>query len=68
MSSTKENTITFCLHCAGQRSLAGYSPWDRKRVEQDLATKQHAESSSLSKLVTFAYTVLFLLWGSEMQA
>ena len=24
----------------GQRSLAGYSPWDRKRVRPDLATKQ----------------------------
>ena len=24
----------------GQRSLAGYSPWGRKRVEPDLATKQ----------------------------
>ena len=24
----------------GQRSLAGYSPWGRKRVGHDLATKQ----------------------------
>ena len=24
----------------GQKSLAGYSPWDRKRVKHDLATKQ----------------------------
>ena len=24
----------------GQRSLAGYSPWDHKRVKNDLATKQ----------------------------
>ena len=24
----------------GQRSLAGYSPWDCKRVGQDLVTKQ----------------------------
>ena len=24
----------------GQRSLAGYSPWGRKRVGRDLATKQ----------------------------
>ena len=24
----------------GQRSLAGYSPWGRKRVEHDLVTKQ----------------------------
>ena len=27
-----------CSH--GQRNLAGYSPWDRKRVGHDLATKQ----------------------------
>ena len=52
----------------GDAEIHGCFAWDRKRVEQDLATKQHAESSSLSKLVTFAYTVLFLLWGSEMQA
>ena len=25
----------------GQRSLAGYSPWGRKRVRHNLATKQH---------------------------
>ena len=25
----------------GQRSLADYSPWGRKRVGYDLATKQH---------------------------
>ena len=25
----------------GQRSLADYSPWGRKRVGHDLATKQH---------------------------
>ena len=24
----------------GQRSLVGYSPWGRKRVRHDLATKQ----------------------------
>ena len=24
----------------GQRSLVGYGPWGRKRVRQDLATKQ----------------------------
>ena len=27
-------------HSHGQRSLAGYSPWDHKRVRQNLATKQ----------------------------
>ena len=26
-----------------QRSLVGYSPWDRKRVRHDLATKQQQE-------------------------
>ena len=25
----------------GQRSLEGYSPWNHKRVQQDLATKQY---------------------------
>ena len=25
----------------GQRSLAGYSPWDHKRIRLDLATQQH---------------------------
>jgi len=27
----------------GQRSLAGYSPWGRKRARHDLATKQQME-------------------------
>ena len=27
----------------GQRSLAGYSPWDIKRVRQDLATNQQQQ-------------------------
>ena len=27
----------------GQRSLAGYSPWDHKRVGHDLATKQQKQ-------------------------
>ena len=26
--------------CHGQKSLAGYSPWGRKRVRYDLVTKQ----------------------------
>ena len=30
----------------GQRSLAGYSPWDRKRVRHDLATKQQQLAKS----------------------
>ena len=28
----------------GQRSLAGYSPWDHKGVGHDLATKQQKQS------------------------
>ena len=28
----------------GQKSLAGYSPWGRKRVGHDLATKQHLKT------------------------
>ena len=27
----------------GQRSLEGYSPWDRKRVRHNLATKQQQQ-------------------------
>ena len=27
----------------GQRSLAGYSPWDPKRVRHDLATEQQQQ-------------------------
>ena len=27
----------------GQRNLEGYSPWDRKRVEHDLVTKQQPQ-------------------------
>ena len=33
-----------CSH--GQRNLAGYSPWDRKRIGQDLATKQQHSLST----------------------
>ena len=28
----------------GQRSLAGYSPWDLERLRHDLATKQQSET------------------------
>ena len=31
----------------GQRSLAGYSPWSRKRVEHDLAAKQENNGLTL---------------------
>ena len=30
----------------GQRTLAGYSPWGRKRVEQDLVTKQQQQQNT----------------------
>jgi len=32
----------------GQRSLAGYSPWGRKRVSHDLMTKQQQPLLELS--------------------
>ena len=35
----------------GQRSLADYSPWDRKRVRHDLVTKQQ-RATSASKMLT----------------
>ena len=40
----------------GQRSLAGYSPWGRKRVGRDLATKQQqcmGKFKSLGSLKSF---------------
>ena len=39
----KEMTIhcsTLAWESYGQRSLAGYSPWDHKRIRQDLVNKQ----------------------------
>ena len=33
----------------GQRCLAGYSPWDRKRVGHDLTTKQQWQEPSMLK-------------------
>ena len=33
----------------GQRSLAGYSPWGRKRAGHDLATKQQQQREDSSK-------------------
>ena len=33
----------------GQRSLVGYSPWGRKRVRYDLATKQEEDNSNPCK-------------------
>ena len=40
----------------GQRSLAGYSPWGRKRVEYDFVTKQ--QPPLMIKLVQKAFTIL----------
>ena len=34
------NPLQYSGECHGQRSLAGYSPWGRERVRQDLATEQ----------------------------
>ena len=31
----------------GQRSQVGYSPWDHKRIGQDLATKQQQQYSTV---------------------
>ena len=31
----------------GQRSLAGYSPWNHKRVREDLATEQQQQKCSI---------------------
>ncbi|MCG5651159.1 hypothetical protein L0P53_14600, partial [Holdemanella sp. DFI.5.21] len=33
----------------GQRSLAGYRPWDHKRMGHDLATKQQQHDRQLAK-------------------
>ena len=43
----------------GQRSLVGYSPWGRKRVRHNLATKQHLsqELSSSPKTVLWCACV-----------
>ena len=35
----------------GQRSLVGYSPWGRKRVGQDLATKQQLKGHTAQHLL-----------------
>ena len=47
----------------GQRSLVGYSPWGRKRIGQDLATKQQQQQiyHHLSALPSFG-----LLWGDKI--
>ena len=38
----------------GQRSLADYSPWGRKRVRQDLVTKQQQQQSHTVKAALVA--------------
>ena len=61
----------------GQRSLAGYSPWDRKRVAHDLMTEQltwliynvvlvSSVQQSDSVVHIFVYTLfkLFVLYWS----
>ena len=40
------SSLVFSGKSHGQRSLAGYSPWGRKRVGHDLATKQKQKWSS----------------------
>ena len=39
-----------CLENPIDRSLVGYSPWDCKRVEHDLATKQQQQQSVVRTL------------------
>ena len=41
----------------GQGSLAGYSPWDRKRVGHDLAIKQQTTSESILKFKSPKYLI-----------
>ena len=36
----EENGNSLQYSCQGQNSLAGYSPWGRKRVGYELATEQ----------------------------
>ena len=45
----------------GQRSLAGYSPWGRKRVRHDLATKQH-QHQHVKQLINNFYIDYMLKW------
>ena len=36
----------------GQRSLVGYSPWGRKRVRRDIATKQQEKNDKWEQTIT----------------
>ena len=40
----------------GQRSLEGYSPWGRKRVKHDLATKQQQQNHTFGTLLCLIFT------------
>ena len=45
----------------GLRSLAGYSPWDSKRVKHDLATK-HTEEYRDSHTQTHKYVICIYIY------
>ena len=49
----------------GQRSLMGYSPWSRKRVRYDLATKQHIYIY-VHMYKHFLWELYWLLIGGDM--
>ena len=56
---------------AGQRSLAGYSPWGRKRVGHDLATKRQHQQPSIpcfkctQNTLVLGTKVLFCSWAKS---
>ena len=58
-------TYTSCVLlmsiCISQRSLAGYSPWGRKRVGHNLATKQQLQHLYLKYYHIFMNYILFHL-------
>ena len=41
--------ISFPKESHGQRSLGGYSPWDWKRIEHNLATKQQKQQADAQR-------------------
>ena len=51
--------VVFSGKSHGQRSLAGYSPWDFVRVGHDLVTKRQQGVSKGSKVNKFVYSFLF---------
>ena len=48
--ATHSNILT--RKCGEQRSLTGYSPWGRKRVGHDLATKQQQNKEKVWQVLT----------------